>query len=195
MARRAAAIGLGMFAGPALAALLAGCAGDPPKSFDLGAGTPAPARGLRAGLVIREPSATLDLDGTGMLVRQADRSVATLAGAQWADRLPALVQVRLAQTFENAGMAAQVSRDAAAPGAYALETDLRSFELDAGAKAVRIDVAVKLVARQSGRVAATKIFSAQAPVASTQGPDVAAAFDKALRGLMVEIVKFAVNRG
>ncbi len=178
----------------AACAWLGACASDPLKSYDLSAAS-APHAPARAGiLLIREPTATSDIDSPRILVRDADRSVAVLAGAQWSDRLPTLVAARLAQSFENAGLAAQVTRNAARPSAYSLEIDIRSFELDVALKAVEIDVAVKLVSNPNGRVVATRIFKAQDAVASTQGPEVAAAFDKALRAMLAAIVQFSQAR-
>ena len=171
--------------------LLAGCASAPLKSFDLSAAHDGGRHALRSALVIREPTASPDLDTDRILVRDVDGSLAVLSGAQWSQRLPLLVQTRLAQSFENAGLGGRVSRDAAAGGAQALEIDIRAFELDVATHAVKIDLAVKLVASASGRVRATQIFISQSPVAANDGPTVARALDATLRTLQAQIIVFA----
>ena len=105
--------------------------------------------------------------------------MATLAGAKWPDRLPLIVQARLTQSFQNAGLARQVGRRATAAADYELDLDIRKFDLDVARSRVEIDIAAKLVSRL-GRVAAAEIFTADAPVASTGGATVAAAMDGAL---------------
>jgi len=178
----------------AVAMLLAACADGPaPAAFDLSAARPAPARPLLGQLRISEPIAGGDLDGERILVRTGPQEVATLAGAKWSDRLPLLVQSRLTQTFENAGLSRQVGRRATAAADYDLEIDIRTFELDAAHSRVEVDLAVKIVSA-GGRVVAAEIFTAAAPVASTGGAAVSAALDGALSSVMKRIVAFVATR-
>jgi cholesterol transport system auxiliary component len=171
--------------------LLAGCAGSPPATFDLSAADP-PDRALRTPLRIAEPIAGVDLDSDRILVRTGPQEVATLAGARWSDRLPLLVQSRLSQTFENAGFMGVARRENAA-AKYELDIDIRAFELDVPARRVRIDFAAKIVT-PGGRPIATKVFTADAPVASTAPAAVSAALDGALSSVMAEIVNFVSTR-
>ncbi len=177
----------------ALALALAGCASAPPTSFDLSAARPMLQRAPRATIRVREPTATADLDGARILVRSGDNSLSVLAGAQWADRLPLLLRSRLTQSFENAHGLKIVGEGGAANFDYDLETDVRAFELDADARDVKIDFAVKLVSLRGGRVVAARIFERRAPVASTEPGAVTAALDAALSDVMVEIVRFAAS--
>lgn len=176
----------------ALALALASCAsGPPPDTFELSAARPAPARPLRAQLRIAEPIAGLDLDSERILVRTGPQEVATLAGAKWSDRLPLLVQSRLTQTFENADLLRQVSRRATTTADYDLDIEIRKFELDVAQMRVEVDLAAKIVSVGSGHVTAAQIFTADAPVNSTGGADVAAALNGALSSVMTRIVAFA----
>ncbi len=186
-ARRAAALALGL--------LLASCAGGgDPDTFDLSAARPVSARQLRGQLRINEPAAGIDLDSERILVRTSPEEVATLAGAQWSDRLPLLVQSRLTQTFENANLLRQVGRRATAAADYNLDVDIRAFELDVARSRVKIDLAVKIVAVGGGRVVAAQIFTAEAPVASTSGAAVSAALDGAFSSVLTRIVAFVSTR-
>lgn len=176
-----------------LALPLAACGGAPLDTYDLDAARPAPARAFAARVRVAEPLATLDLDSERILVRTGGRQLAALADAKWPDRLPLIVQARLTQSFQNAGLARQVSRNPAIAADYVLNLDIRRFDLDVARARVEIDVAVKLVAT-SGAVAAAEIFTADAPVASTAPATVAAAMDGALSSVMKRIVAFVATR-
>jgi cholesterol transport system auxiliary component len=176
------------------ALMLAACGGSAPETFDLNSASvhPAQAHKLRAQLSIREPIASLDLDSQRIVVRTGPESLAYLSGAQWSDRLPALVQTRLVQTFQNAHLLQSVGRAGSGPPAdYSLELDIRAFELDAKAVQANIDIAAKIMETRSGRIVATRIFKAQAPAAGTSGPQASAALDAALSNVMAQIVAFA----
>lgn len=174
---------------------LAGCAGaSPPETFDLTAASPPARRALRAQLVVREPLAALDLDSQRILVRTGPESVANLAGAQWSDRLPALMQARLVQTFENAHLFGSVGRSSAQNADYNLELDIRAFELDVAQSRANADVAVRIVSARSGRIVAAQIFKTQAPAEGTAGAQVSAALNAALGAMMTQIVAFVAAR-
>ena len=177
----------------AVTLLLAACAGgSAPATFDLTSADPPPERALRAPLRIAEPLASVDLDSDRILVRTGPQQVATLADARWSERLPLLVQSRLNETFENAGFTGVASRATAAAN-YELDLDIRAFELDVPASRVRVDFAAKIVAT-NGRAVATKIFTAEAPIASTSPPAVSAALNGALATVMANIVAFVSTR-
>jgi cholesterol transport system auxiliary component len=195
MPRRRRAGRIGAAAAICAAWLLASCASGPPEdAFDLSAARPAPTRPLRGQLRVGEPLAGIDLDSESILVRTGRQEVATLAGAKWSERLPLLVQARLTQTFENARLLGQVGRRPASAADYNLDIDIRAFDLDAARSRVEVDFAVKIVSTQSGRVVAAEIFTGEAPVASTNGAEVAAALDGALSSVMTRIVAFVAKR-
>jgi cholesterol transport system auxiliary component len=179
--------------GLAVAAVLvvAACAGAPPETFDLAAASLPPAHKLRAQIAVREPIASLDLDSQRILVRTGPETVAYLAGAQWSDRLPALVQTRLVQTFQNARLLQSVARSGTGVAAdYNLELDIRAFELDVGGAQANVDIAVKIVAAVSGRVVAARIFKTHVPAAGAGGREVSSALNAALSAVMAQIVAF-----
>jgi len=72
-------------------------------------------------------------------VRYDPQSVAYLTGAQWADKLPSLVQSRLIESFQNAHLLREVGR----PGMLAdfnLQTSIRRFELDTAQSAAVVEI-------------------------------------------------------
>jgi cholesterol transport system auxiliary component len=148
---------------------LASCAGGPaPTMYDLGAAKPSPARALRAQIRVGQPTATADLDSDHILVRDSD-TLATLAGARWSESLPALFRARLAQSFQNAGLARWIDGPAANAD-YEIDLDLRAFELDAQTKEIHVDVAAWIVSLGSGRIRADQISRTQTPMPAPSAP-------------------------
>jgi cholesterol transport system auxiliary component len=179
-------------AAAALALVLAACSGAPSTLIDLTAAKPPPARALRAQFRIGQPTATADLDSDRILVR--DRlTLATLSGVRWPEALPALFRARLAQSFQNAGLARFVDGGAATSD-YELDLDIRAFEFDAETREAHIDVAAWIIALGSGRVEAVEIFTLRVPVASTDAETVVAALDAAASTMMTQIVAFVAKR-
>lgn len=173
---------------------LAACSGPPPATYDLSA----PRESLRAprlsgALAIAEPTAILPIDSDRIVVRTGADAVAYLSGAQWSDRLPRLVQTRLIEAFENAGLVGRVGR----PGmvaAYSLATELRRFEVDVTRNEAVIEISAKLVADRSGRVVAAQVFTATSPAPATQGGQAAIALDAALGEAMRRVLVWTTSR-
>jgi cholesterol transport system auxiliary component len=166
--------------------LLAACSSAPLATYDL---TPAEGFAARAGrgqLAVLLPDATLPADSDRIVVRTNPQSVAYLAGAQWADKLPSLVQSRLIESFQNAHLLRAVGR----PGMLAdasLQTSIRRFDLDAARGEATVEISAQILG-QSGRIIAGRLFSVTVPVASADSAAVASALDAALRQIMREIV-------
>jgi cholesterol transport system auxiliary component len=172
---------------------LSSCAsGPPPTLYDLAAASPPPARAVRAQFRIGQATATADLDGDHILVRES-QTLATLAGAAWPEPLPALFRARLAESFQNAGLARWIDGPAANAN-YEVDLDIRAFEFDAQTKEIHVDVAAWIVSLGSGRIMADQIFTLRTPVASTDAANVAAAMDQAASTVMTEIVAFVAKK-
>lgn len=190
---RATARRLALVAAGALA-LASGCSSPPQPAFDL----TAPRQTVRGGgivggqLVVAEPAALQPLEGERILVRDASGSVSYLAGAQWADRLPRLIQTRLIQTFENATRIRAVSRPGDGVTAnFQLNTDIRAFQLDTERGEAFVELSAKVVAIAGGGIANARVFAARVPVPSANGPIVAQALDRALSTVLLDVVRWA----
>ena len=176
----------------ALVLALTGCASGPSGTlYDLAAARPPPAHAVRAQFRVGQATATADLDSDRILVRDA-QTLATLAGARWPETLPGLFRARLAQSFQNAGLARWIDGPAATAN-YEIDLDIRAFELDAETKEVHVDIAAWVVSLGSGRIIADRIFTLRTPVASTDAADVAAAMDQAASTVMAQIVAFVAK--
>jgi cholesterol transport system auxiliary component len=174
----------GLFAG---FSLLAACASSPPATYDLtSAAGDFAARAGRGQLAVLRPDATQPADSDRIVVRYDPQSVAYLTGAQWADKLPSLVQSRLIESFQNAHLLREVGR----PGMLAdfnLQTSIRRFELDTAQSAAVVEISAQILS-QSGRIIAGRLSSGTVPVASSEPAVVAAALDAALAQVMRDIV-------
>ena len=173
-----------------------GGGGGAPETFDLSAASPVarPSR-ARGQLVIVEPVATSPVDSDRIVVRPSPDTVATLKGAQWSEPLPRLAQTRLLQTFENGHFLLAVGRPGSGVEArYSLVSEIRRFEIDVAAGEAVVEMSVKLVAADSGRIVAGKVFSARAPGSANSGAAAAAALDAALGGVMRDIVAWTASR-
>ncbi len=179
----------------ALAALgLGGCANlTAPQRYDLRA-APARARPSSATFAVPTPTAYVPLDSELIVVRDADGSLSRVPDAEWADRLPSLLQGRIVQTFENAGLARQV---VAADGAarYALRVEVRRFDIDAATRLATAEMTARLVAEDGGRPVAAKIFSASEPVGEIAGAAPAMALDGALADVLTRMIPWAASIG
>jgi cholesterol transport system auxiliary component len=179
----------GFLAGSAALGVSA-CGGGPaPVTYDLTA--------VRAGLrrsgggstiIVAEPSTIFALDSERIVVRSAGGEITYLPRAQWSDRLPRLVQARLIQSFENAGRAAVGRPTDRLAGTSQLIVDIRSFEVREANRDAFVEVAAKLVASGSGRIANARLFGASAPVGAIDGAGATQALDQALASVITQIV-------
>ncbi|MDQ0395161.1 ABC-type transport auxiliary lipoprotein family protein [Labrys monachus] len=182
------------------ASLLCGCSilsAPAPDTFDLTAPKHAAVKGNgRAQILIAEPTALQAIDSDRILIRPGDGKVTYLPGAQWADRLPRLVQARLIQTFENAHRTGMVGRpeDKFTPDA-SLVTEIRDFQIQAASGPVAVvTIAARIVSQTSGRIIAANLFTASVPAAGLSGQQASAALDQALDQVLVGVMTWTVGK-
>ncbi len=102
------------------------------------------------------------------------------ANAQWSDSLPALIQAKLLQSFENYDIAhAPVRADALGSGGTRLVTDLRQFEIVVAPEArVNIALSAKII-DGAGQIKAARIFEQSSPMGGLTVAQAATAFGRA----------------
>ncbi len=181
----------------ALALVAAGCT-SPVPTFDLSAPTGFSAGGGGSGqMVVVVPSALAALNTEKIVVEPTPGQITYLADAQWSDNLPALVQARTIQAFENGSKLKRVARPGDGVNAdYQLVTDIRRFGIhvtEAGPEAV-VEMSAKLIGNQSGRILAADVFAASVPVPQLNGPGATAALDQASDEVLVKVVRWASAR-
>jgi cholesterol transport system auxiliary component len=179
----------------AASVLVVGCAAlggskPPPPTYDL----TVPQKISRAGtthgqLLIAEATALSPFDSDKIVVRPAAGEVAAMADAQWSDRLPKIVQVRMVQAFENANLLRAVGRPGDHIAAdYDLLMDIRSFQIAAAGPTAEVEISAKIVSDSTGEIAAARIFRASVPAAATQGAEAVAALDAAFAKVAADII-------
>lgn len=181
-------------------ALLTGaCAGlgigakDPVPAFNLRAPAAVQRSGaIRGQMVVPEPSAISVLDSERIVVRPSAGQVATLAGAQWSDRLPKLLQARIVEAFENSSRLRSVGRPTDGLTAdYQLLVDVRAFQLSVAPEAVgEVEIAAKIVAGGSGRIVGGRVFRATTPAAGTDGAEAVAAIETSFQDVTAQLVRW-----
>jgi len=172
--------------------LLAGCGGGPaPATFDLSAARDFGRIGGGGQLAVTEPVALQPINSERIIVRQG-ASVSFVGGGQWSDKLPALVQARLIQTFENGSRIATVGRPSTLANAGAmLASELRAFEIDATRQVAVVEITARIV-QASGPVTAARIFRAEVPVnGAIDAVSATRALDEAQQQVLVQIVRWA----
>ena len=179
-----------------LLALAACSGGSPSATFDLSAlPAGAPLRASPRQLVVAEPVATQALNSDRIVVRPTQSEIANLAGAQWADRLPRLVQTRLIQSFENTRAVRLVGRPGDRLAAdRTLETEIRAFELNVQGSEAVVEINAKLLDDRSGRLIVVQVFSARVPASGSSGAAASAALDAALSQVMRAIAIWTAAR-
>ncbi|MCC2688318.1 MAG: transporter [Rhizobiaceae bacterium] len=187
-----------VFAAAALSVVLSGCAligggSRPLDTFELTA-PPAGKGNGRGGrqILIAEPSALKALDGQNIVIKPSPGVIQYLEGAQWADRLPRIIQARLAETFQRSGNFGGVGK----PGEglaidYQVIAEIRAFDIEVnGGEQAEVEIFVKLLNDRNGVVRASRTFAANAPVAGSGNNAFVAALDRAFGEVAVAIVEW-----
>ncbi|MBZ9897219.1 ABC-type transport auxiliary lipoprotein family protein [Mesorhizobium sp. BR1-1-6] len=181
-----------------LALTLAGCAAlpgggpAPLDTFELSAPSVEAHGHSRRQILIAQPSALKALDSQNIVIKPSPRSIQYLKGAQWADRLPLIVQARLAETFQRSGSFAGVGK----PGEglaidYQVIVEIRSFEVRVdGGDHAEVDLFVRILNDRNGEVRASKSFTATAPVSGSGNQGYVDALDAAFGDAAKQIVRW-----
>ncbi len=149
------------------------------------------ARAPHGELSIAMPTAISLIDSPRIVVRTGPDH-AYLKGAQWANRLPALLQTRLIESFEKSHRLAAVGGPGLA-AKYTLVTDIRRFEADVTHGVAVVEFYVQLVGA-GGQITASQDFVGEAPSPHDDGATVSAALDQALAKVLRQIVTWTVPK-
>jgi cholesterol transport system auxiliary component len=183
-----------------IALLLTGCGtaltGSKPAALDtvtLSAGeSGSSARKSRVQILIAEPKALKIYDSQNIVVATSATGLEYLGGAQWADRLPSLVQGKLAEALQNAGYSGIGLPGQGLAIDYQLVTEIRDFSVrtDGGDRA-NVEIFVKLLNDRNGDVVSSRAFESSAAATSGNFPD---ALDAAFGQVSADIVAW-VGKG
>lgn len=173
-----------------------GAANAPQVVYDLTAPTQFAAISgtVRGQLIVAEPTALIALETRKFLIRPNPSDEPTFAKAEWSDNVPKLLQTKIIQTFENAGLSQAVSRPAEGLAAdKQLALDIRKFQISTSPEpTAEVEFAAKIVSDQ-GRILSAKVFRASAPARALNAASAAAALDQAFGQCATELVNWAVG--
>lgn len=182
-------------------AMLGGCLGSnatPAATYDLAAPkvmTLTAPRPAKFQLVVNEPVAIRSLDNDRILVKSGAR-VAYYKDAAWADHLPRLMQARMVEAFQNAGLVSAVgSRADRLDADYELTTQVQAFQVnvDGASAQAQASLFVKVVDGDNGRMVASRSFDSQVGTSSKDVGEMVTslnqAFDKVLREIVPWVAK------
>ncbi len=186
--------------------LLAGCTplprpGPPPRVF-----RPTPKTSFPEGLpevdwalAVSEPLAERALDTDRIALLRDGTEIAYFAGAVWSDRVPALIQILLVQSFLASGAIAAVGtdRDPLRPD-YLLRSVLTAFqvrETAARRRSAVVALAATLLRMPRRRVVASERFRAELPITERRMEAVVTAFDEALGKVLKRTVLWTLHVG
>ncbi len=185
--------------------LLAGCGGIlsavPERQIYRTSPTPAFAALLprsAAQLLVAVPTAPAGLDTERIALSRAAVSLEYFAGAQWADRVPFLVQTAIVEGFEKSAAIPAVGPESLGVRAdFVLEVAIGDFQAiydsPDGAPRIVIRLNAKLVRIPERRIIAQMSVSREAKAAATALPEIVRAFDSALGGAVEEIVTWTLR--
>ena len=179
--------------------LLSGCAflgggTKPLDTYELSAPSGGEGGGRsRTQILIAEPTALKALDGENIVIKPSPGEIQYLKGAQWADRLPRILQARLAETFQRSGNFGGVGK----PGEglaidYQIIAEIRAFEIMVnGGEQAYVELFVRILNDRNGVVRAARTFEASAPVVGAGNDAYVRALDQAFGQSALEIVDWA----
>lgn len=168
---------------------------DTDKVYELlaAAGAPKDKKELRGQLMVTAPTAIFQLDTQNILFRPGEDDAPLPPGPRWADNLTRLVQVKIAQSFENAGYIDQVSQTDAVTPDFNLLMDIRRFQLTTQPQP-KADIAFAArITDSNGKIVSAKSFSASVPAKSAETVPAVAALNDAFKKLAGEIVAWSVE--
>ena len=151
-------------------ALLPGGGPAPLDTFELSAPEVPTARARSSTqILIAEPAALKSLDGQNIVIESGPGEIEFLKGAQWSDRLPRIVQAKLAESFQES----HAFKGVGLPGQrlaidYQIVIEIRTFSVRVnGQRAAQVEMFVKLLNDRNGVVKSSKVFGAMAPVSGS----------------------------
>jgi ABC-type uncharacterized transport system auxiliary subunit len=169
---------------------------DPAQTpvFDLAAATtdlpPAPAEPPSWLLVVPEPTTLMGFNTDKILMQPSQGESVPVANARWGDNVPILVQSKIVQSFENAGLAKSVSRARdGTSGDYQLILDIRTFQISKASEpaTAEIDFIAKLIDKD-GKIVNASTFQGNAPVEGDGAQAYVNAIDKVFAKLAGELI-------
>jgi phospholipid/cholesterol/gamma-HCH transport system substrate-binding protein len=148
---------------------------------------------LREQLVMPTPTAILLLT-TQRFVLEPNKELPGFADAQWADSIPAMLQTKLIQSFENYDIAHAPLRSTDTPGTNPqLVIDIRRFQINMGAEPTAEIGFSARVLNKDGQVVASRLFQQSKKLDKPDPASAVAAFDDAFASIATDLIIWTAN--
>jgi cholesterol transport system auxiliary component len=184
-------------------ACLGGCLQLPTPAEPVGIVAPQPAivadpawQAVAWSLAIARPITDQTRGSVRIVVRTPHSRLSFYPGIAWLDEMPDMLQALLLQAFIDSGRIGSVARPGAAQAAFTLTTEVRRFEaveVPSGGLRVELQMQAGLVETRSGRMLASRVFEATAPVAGGDVRALTGGFEAALESLISGVVGWALG--
>lgn len=148
-------------------------------------------------LLIATPNALKNLDNQDIIIKAGEGSIAALNNAQWNDRLPELIQMRLIQLVNDTKIlrgAAKRGEDISAN--YILWLDIHDFEIEIMntlKQTAYINISAKLVDERTGIILANQTFRNRIPLKATHNIDYIKSLNLAFNYLAQSLVQWLIK--
>ena len=145
-------------------------------------------------LLIADPVALKTLDSDGIVIQVSPREYQYLGDSRWSDSLTKVVQLKLAQAFENSGRVA----GAGLPGEglaidYQIQTNIHAFQIDVASNTATVEIAVRVLNDRHGTVRARNVFRSTVNVGGSSNKAYVDALDRAFSQVSSEIVGWSLK--
>ena len=140
-------------------------------------------------LVIPEPAAAMAFNSDKVVVLGDPPENAPFEKAQFTDNIPAVVQSKIIESFENSGCFAAVTRPLDnLEQSDQLQTEIRQFAIIMKPEPVAdVEIVVKLVSA-GGKIEGSRVFDQRALLAQVDAPSAVSALDTAFGKVLAEVV-------
>jgi phospholipid/cholesterol/gamma-HCH transport system substrate-binding protein len=152
-----------------------------------------PKKPLKEQLVLPTPTTILQLD-TQRFLSTPNKELAGFAGAQWADSIPKMLQIKLIQSFENYDVDHAPLRAADNPGTtFQLLIDIRSFQISTDPElTAEIGFSARIL-NKDGQVVASRLFAQRKKIDKPDPAAAVAAFDGAFGSIATELITWTAG--
>jgi cholesterol transport system auxiliary component len=151
-------------------------------------------RQSRRQINVTMPTALQALDTERVVVQPAASEVNYLGDAQWSDRLPRLMQARMIEALENGAGFRTARANDRLNADYQLATDVRAFGINiASAPQAVVEISARIVQERTGRIVASKVFTARTNANAATGAGAMAALNDAFGLVLVDLVQWTAK--
>jgi phospholipid/cholesterol/gamma-HCH transport system substrate-binding protein len=152
-----------------------------------------PKKPLMEQLVMPTPTAILLLN-TQRFLLEPNKELAGFANAQWADSIPAMLQIKLIQSFENYDVAHAPLRSTDTPGTNPqLLIDVRSFQINTDTElTAEIGFSARILSKD-GQVIASRLFQQRKKLDKPDPASAVAAFDDAFGSIAIDLITWTAD--